>query len=130
LISKAVYYLLTETSGIDNLIDGRAEPLVVPQDPVWPLVTYNVVDASHIQTLDNYNMMIKEVQICSWSDDYLEAITLAGVIATALIGYRGTVSSFVTIFNCTLERETEMYDKDTEGVYMVSQDYKFFYKNS
>lgn len=128
MIGQGVYYLLTNNATLDTLVSGRVEPVVVPAAPVWPLITYKLADEPHEYTLDGCKVSKGIVQLDTWALDYGVAHQIAEAIDNVLGGYRGNVSTIVTILESRQTRKEDLSNPDLENIYRVSQDYKIMFK--
>jgi hypothetical protein len=128
MIHRGIYYLLTNDGTLDSLISSRVEPVIVPPTPEWPLVTYKLANAPKEYTLDGCAVSMGLVQVDSWSLNYDEAHTVANAVDAVLGGYRGDVSTIVTILESRLTRNEDLSNPDLENIYRVSQDYKVMFK--
>lgn len=101
-IEQAIYYLL------DNDINVRAYPKVLPQNTLLPAATYQEITGLRQQVLTHPVGMVKSrFQINCWAENYADCDGLADAIREILDGYSGTVSK-IQIHNISLDNEIDL----------------------
>jgi hypothetical protein len=93
MIEPAIYALLTETPGVAALVGTRVYPVVLPQNPTMPAITYQRTSAQRTRsTLGPSGLTRSGFQIDCWSASYLNAKSLCAAVRAAIDGYRETVT--------------------------------------
>ena len=105
---------------------SRVYPLVLPQQPTYPAVTYQQISAVRLHEMGQDAGVIRvRVQVNAWGKTYAEARTLAGEVETRLSRFRGVVGG-VTVLDVVLDNEVDMaYESETQSR-RVTQDYTLF----
>lgn len=86
-------YLIGVPAVAALIVDGagsRLYPQALPQDPVYPAVTYSVISNPVVESHGgNSALAHPRVQFDCWSTDYIQAKTVAREIRRALQGVKG-----------------------------------------
>lgn len=96
MIGAAIRAILIADPAVNAMVGGRVYPQIVPQGADMPALVYTVRSEplNHQQGMQGFDRF--DLGIDCWSRDrngvaaYDEARSLAGVVAKALGGYRGT----------------------------------------
>jgi len=122
-IDSSLYTRLSTYAGLIALTSTRIYPPPVPQNPTYPLVTYQEIDRVPVKVMGtNAGVVHIRYQIDSWASTLAAAKAVAAQIALALDNYAGTSDS-VVIKNCFLDMgQSSPYD-DEEGVHRYIQDF-------
>ena len=111
---------------VARLAPAAVYPLVLPQDPTLPAVTYRVISTIRQHAFGADSSIIEtRVQVDSWGKTYTEARALGDEVITALSRFSGTVSG-VVVHDIALDNEQELFEDDTD-TRRISQDYIVFY---
>lgn len=101
---------------------SRVYPLLLPQDPTLPAVTYQQISSTRMRAMGNDGPMTRaRIQLNSWGSSYAEARTLAEEVETALNRFRGVVAG-LRVLDILLDNEIETYESETEARRVI-QDY-------
>lgn len=93
-IERGIYSLLTGDAGVAALLGTRVYPEVLPQNPSYPAITYQVVSGGSEYEMEGpANQASPRVQIDCYAESAEGAIALKGAVMAALSGYRGSVGS-------------------------------------
>jgi len=104
---------------------SRVYPLLLPQEPAYPAVTYQQISATRIHAMGQDSSIARvRMQVNAWGRTYAEARALAGQIEERLNRFRGTEGG-VTIMDVLLDNDIETYESDTQ-TRRVAQDYTIF----
>ena len=110
-----------------SLVGSRVYPTEVPQRATLPAVTYTRLDSdwSHAMGADTGNVHAR-FSVGYWDENYLNAITGAGEIKTAMSRYAAPNGGTI-IEDCFLEGEWQDHDPE-RGAYSISLDYQIHYR--
>jgi hypothetical protein len=104
---------------------SRVYPLILPQSPTFPAVTYQQISAVRMHAMGQDSPLVRvRVQVDSWGKTYAEARTLAAEVEARLKRHSGQYGA-VKVHDVLLDNELELYDSDTQ-TRRVSQDYTLF----
>jgi hypothetical protein len=93
---------------------ARVYPLLLPQQPTFPAITYQQVSAVRLHAMgDDSTIVTARVQINSWARTYAEVRTLANEVEALLSRFRGTVGG-LQVLDVLLDNEIELYESDTQ----------------
>ena len=122
-IDTALVARLGAYAGLTALVSTRIYPPPVPQNPTYPLVTYQEIDRIPVKVMGtNAGVVHIRYQIDSWASTLAAAKAVAVQVAGALDNYAGT-SDTIVIKNSFLDYgQSSPYD-DAEGVHRYIQDY-------
>lgn len=131
-LEQAVYSRLTGHAGLAALVGSRVYPLVLPQRPTLPAVTYQRVEALRQSAMGvDTGLASARVQVDSWATTYAGSKGVAAQVRAALQRWRGTEAG-VTVEDAFLERDQDLFEDEgssAEGkLYRVSQDYLIWYR--
>lgn len=112
MIGTALSTHLNSVSAITTILGGTGKvfPVVLPQDPPMPAVTYQVLTQPTYQTHDAKSFPNTWVQIDCWSKTYLQSNQLADAIATALDGFRGQLGGTVSVSAFLLKARRDFFE--------------------
>tara|TARA_R110002012_G_scaffold157768_2_gene319005 strand:- start:1854 stop:2249 length:396 start_codon:yes stop_codon:yes gene_type:complete len=123
-VGKAIYNILAGDSDV-NSITTRISPLIIGQTLDLPAVVYSVTDTDPNDTKNGVSLLDKiGVEIDSIAEDYSTAEDLASKVRTALDRYSGTANG-VKIQSVQFVNESDILEKVQNGLYTITQDYKF-----
>lgn len=107
--------ILTGNADVKRIVNTRIYPLVMPQDPTLPAITYQRINAAPVNTLSGYaGLMNPHIVINSWATDYAAVKELAFSVRTAM-------NTSVTLRN-VLVNELDGFEPDI-NLFVVSQDF-------
>jgi len=106
---------------------SRIYPLVLPQTPTYPALTYQqITNSGHHDIPFDF----PRIQITAWSDRLLEAKQLAEEVQSALQRYKGLMGGYKIKQIVKEPSPGDLFDREagTDGVYYVPVDYKIIYE--
>jgi len=125
MIGKAVYNILSNASGVTNLIGTRIFPSIAPQGTQHPYSTYRVTNTEMVDTKANViPRELPQVQIDVFARSREDAENIAAAIRSALHGYTGTVQGIKIVDTRIINQNDGTLDADYI-LHVVSQDYEF-----
>ena len=122
MLGPALYTHLTGNSSVAALVGTRIYPVTLPQDPVLPCITYQVVAEPRVHALDGASAPMPYVQIDCWAATYLAAGGLADVVSGVLDSFRGTLGGTLSVSACRQRSRREVYEPETKE-HRVSLDF-------
>jgi len=115
LVETEIYSLLTGNATITRKLNKRVYPVVMPQDPVLPAITYQRISGEKINILGGYSGLENpHIVINVWSQKYEEAKAIAEDVHSAMNG--------ASAFKSWLINDLDGYDPDI-SLFVVSMDY-------
>lgn len=126
-LGEAIAKRLEDDSGVGAIAANRIYPVILPQDPDLPAVTYQTV-AGDRETAMGTNPGIANplVQVDCWARTHAEARSLALAVKASLERWRGTVAS-VEVLDVFPQREEDSYEWET-NMWRSSWDYQFHHR--
>lgn len=130
-IDTALVKRLEDYAGLDALISKRIYSAPIPQNAIYPLLTYQEISRVPIHVMGGTAGIVHvRYQLDSWAQgNYgLEtAKAVAAQVEAALDNYAGT-SDTIVILNCFLESGISMEYSDAEGVHRYMQEFVIEYR--
>lgn len=122
---------LSSAAAISALVGSgaaaRIHPVILPQNPVLPAISYQRIDAEHVHDHGGMSGLAHaRMQLDCWDDDYAGARDLAEKVRLALDGFTGVVGS-TTFGAIWLLDERDLYD-DAPLFYRRSMDFDVWYQ--
>lgn len=125
-IEDALYSKLSGDSSISSIVGTRIYPVKMPDDPTFPVITYQRISSIREPTMSGRSEYCDCIfQIDSWSLSYDTTKQLAESIFLLLEGFKGVVSS-VDIQAILTQNEIDLYEDDVK-VFRRSQTYRIVY---
>ena len=127
-VETSLYTLLTDATGVTDLVDDRVWPLRVPDGTALPAIRYQVIVETHGRTMLGSSGYVRAtVQIDAVALSYAEAADLAEQVRLNLDGVSGEVNGDKIQAISRIDG-SDRYDdhRDAEGdrgVYVKSADY-------
>ena len=114
MISTAIYYHLSNDSNITNVVSTRIYPLLSPQNPSTPYLTFDEASDNRFRTFDGQNQLTEAfVDVDCWATDYDTAKSLQKTVIDSLKGMEGTISSII-IYQTTASAGPDVYESETQ----------------
>lgn len=122
MLESGLQQLLTADPDVFALVGTRVYPLLWPDIPTFPLVTFQLISTVADNVLSGpLSVTTCRVQFDAWAKSYAEVKTLAVAVIAALEGYQGTLPTGTEMLNVTLDSSFDLYD-DPSASYRVSTD--------
>ena len=101
-------------AGTVALVGTRVYAVRFPQNPTFPLVTFNLIGRPREQAVNDTVISRSSLfQVDAWDDDYHGVVTLATQLESCLSGMTGTT---VTFGSREIMNELDLFDPET-GLY-------------
>jgi hypothetical protein len=130
-LQQSVFAYLSSHADVTAVVGGRIYPLVLPQKPTYPAITYFKVSEQRIRglALDEPDQSRARVQFSCWGRTYDEAKAAADAVTAALKDYAGTLGGAggVEVLDSEIEGDADLYDAEA-GVYHVPVDVMILHK--
>lgn len=114
-LEAALYNRLSTYAGLTALVSTRIYPLVLPQDPTLPAVTYQTIGRS-MEDVRGSGPRYAEtrIQIDCWAATYASAKSVAEQVRAALQDYTGTMGGVggVPVLDGDAVNEIDLYEPD------------------
>ena len=124
----AINTRLTGFAGLTALVGTRIFPMVMPDTPTFPAVTYHMLSSSSGKgALTDPPLMQAVFQITSWGKSMLSARSVADQVRAALDRYRSVTINGIKIDDCFYDGDVDLYDTDLK-VFYVASDFKIFFR--
>lgn len=121
-LEEAIYTRLADYEGLTLLTSTRIYPLVIPQGPTYPLVTYQRIDGPREDALSSpMGLAHPRIQIDSWGKTYASAKAVATQVRGALQRWDDAAAS-PAVLDCLLDSDEDSYEADT-NIYRVRMDF-------
>lgn len=112
---KVIRERLNTFAGVTALVASRIYPLVLPQEPTYPAITFSRVSSQRIEGVyTDYGMARVRIQITCWALTYDSAKAVAEQVRIALERYgtavSGTLIAGVTVYDIHMGSEADAYE--------------------
>ncbi len=116
MIADNLYTYLVAQAGITSIVSTRVYPVILPQKPVYPAITYNDDDSNYTESFDGQTDHVQSIfQLDAWSKTYAGATTLGAAISAALKNKSGSFGGII-IQRCTvLSGPITVYEDSVEA---------------
>lgn len=118
-VGEQIFSRLISFSGVATLVGNRVYPIILPQDPTLPAITYQIISQS--PTGGNIHIHNMRLQVDCWATSYAGADALAAQVVAALRLY-GVRSSQPALLSAYDVNRQDLYEPDTEE-WRVSMDF-------
>ncbi len=128
VVEQALTARLEGSTNVTSLVSTRIYPVRLPQNPVFPAVTYDLISSQRewAMTADP-GFVHARLQVTGWSEaSYAEASSVSEGVRGATQRWAGT-STGVVVQEMFIENEFSFYDDET-GVYAHSLDLVVHYE--
>lgn len=125
MISEAFYSKLAATTALTDKVSLRIYPVRLPQNPVFPCVTFQVISEPRVHSLDGCSAPNVMIQVDCWSKGHKSAHEVAEAVMAAFDSFAGTMGSHY-VSGCLLQNRQEIYEPDVDD-YRVSLDFSLWY---
>ena len=128
-LEQALFSRLDGFAGLTSLVVSRIYPLVLPQNPTLPAVTYQRIDGIREDGIaGSHGLAHPRIQIDSWGSTYTSAKDVATQVRTAL--YRQTwTEDTVAVLDAFIEDDRDFYEDDVK-IFRVSQDFLIWHREA
>ena len=114
--------IFTQLSTLVTLASTRIYPLILPQNPTLPAVTYQRIDGPRESALSaEMGLAHPRIQVDSWGKTYASAKAVATQVRGALQRWSSEATDPV-VLDCLLESDEDGYESDV-NIYRVRQDW-------
>lgn len=112
MIDQAVYSLLSTDAAIAALVGTRIYPIILPQTPTFPAITYTKVGAGrYVQHGGSVGVIDTTIQIDCYDTTILGAKNLAAAVVARCHALAGTYST-TKIFLASVINELDLSEPD------------------
>lgn len=126
-LEVALHSRLFAYSGLRALISIRIYPLILPQNPTYPAITYQRIDGPREHCIsEDAGMAHPRIQIDSWGKRVGDTKAVATQVRGALQRWNDSTSS-PAVLDCLLECDEDSYESET-NIYRVRQDWICWYR--
>lgn len=117
MIEQALFEILTGHPGLSALVSNRVYPLILPEDPELPAITYQRITTTRGYTVDGPDGAANPTfQITIWNPALLAANQVAGQVRAAVHAAWRTVVADVSIGSITVSDDRNAYDQNGKVV--------------
>lgn len=120
-IGEQIYSRLTTHSDVAALVGNRVYPIILPQDPTLPAITYQII--SQTPTGGNIHLHNMRLQVDCWSTSYAGADGLAAKVIAALRLYGERSNQRPLLMSAYDVNRQDLFEPDTNE-WRVSIDFQ------
>lgn len=135
-IEEGLYSYLSGVAGLTALISNRIYPLVMPQNPTLPAISYQEISRLQPHTMgDDPDLGRPRYQFTIWAASLASARAVAKQLKAALQNQRNQLwggAGGVTVTVLGPENQQEGYQRLDSGaeIFSISQDYFFWHDSN
>ncbi|MGF7429585.1 DUF3168 domain-containing protein [Thermoanaerobacterium thermosaccharolyticum] len=119
MIETVIYSYLSNNQNIKSIVDNRIYPMILPQKPQFPAITYQKISGPRINSKSgDSGLSYPRIQFNCWGKTYLEAKQVAMVVIDAMNKF--------TNGEATIQDEHDSYEPDT-NLFYISVDFIIWY---
>lgn len=114
MIEAGLYDYLINDSNINALVSGRVYPIILPQNAVYPCITYRRSgDDRNYDFAGQTGFVAGFIDIDAWGDTFSAAKGLQKTILTAIKNYKGLMGT-VTVDRAFISASVDVYEDSVE----------------
>lgn len=126
-LEQGLHAALVADGTVNGLVAGRIYPEIMPQDVVYPAISYQRISTTRYQLLEGVDDFTQaRLQVDCWCDSYAQVKTLALAVKSALDGVTGTLGA-QAIQHCMLESMVDLSQVVGDKVHRrISMDFMIY----
>lgn len=126
-LEAVIFTRLSTYAGLIALTSTRIYPIILPQNPTLPAVTYQRTDGPRESALGaEMGLAHPGIQIDSWGKTYASAKAVATQARAALQRWSSEITDPV-VLDCLLESDGDEYEPGA-NIYHVRQDWTIWHR--
>jgi len=134
-IETAFYSYTSTKPSISALVGTRIYPLLAPDTPTYPHITYTVFGEGHHHAFNGaVGLVDLTMQVDVWAETVVSRTDIAEALRNALDGFSGDMGAeLLNIRSCFLSDVSNFFDKDNAGggtYYRTSMDFLIWHVES
>ena len=132
MLEAGIAQLVMGNSGVQALINTRFYPVLLPDDPVYPCASFQLIsDVPDYLLNQSRATEVKRLQVDTWSGgassaSYLTSKNVQTAIRAALELFSGQLSEGTWVNSIQVANEVDGYEQDAR-VYRTTTDYLIFF---
>jgi len=128
MISASLNTFLRAQSSITTLASTRIYPIILPQKPTFPAVTYREESHDLIESFDGQNGLTQSFYMLdAWAKTYASVTALNDAIRTALKNHSGAMGSISVTRVTLVSGPISVYEDEVEA-YRQTQVFSIWHK--
>jgi len=126
-LEEVLVAYLGSYEGLASLVSLRIYPLILPQGPTYPSVTYQRIDGPREHCMsEEAGIAYPRIQIDSWGKTKASVKAVATQVREALQRWNDATTNPV-ILDCVLDNDESSYEPDV-AIHRVRQDWIIWYR--
>ena len=126
-VETVLFTRLTTHAGLAALVSVRVYPMLLPQAPTMPAVTYQRIDGVRESGMtQEHGMAHPRIQVDSWASTYAGAKAVAGQVRAALQRWSDS-STTPEILDSFIEGDTDMQEPELK-LFRCSMDFIIWHR--
>lgn len=122
MMEKALYNILSNTTGVTDLVSTRIYPDAIPQDATIPAVTYSRGGTDPDDTKDGTSLLdTVSFAVASHDDDMLGALNLSDAVRAALDRKAAGTYGGTVIQSIKFDNQTTDFNEDRDNRWVIVQ---------
>lgn len=116
MIGKAVYYALSNDSGVTDLVGTKIYPEIAPEGTTAPVVVFTMINSVPDYSRSGTGRWVSTVDVLVFDKSYVDCVDLAIEVRDALNELHGTFNT-VTVQDGKITGMNGGYDIETDTFY-------------
>lgn len=114
-ILQALRAHLAAQASVTARVGSRIYPLILPQDPTYPAITYSPIGTRRAPTFDGAPSLIgSEIEIDAWGQTLADAETLGGILEGLLENFCGVFGAVdgLRIYQVLIDADVTVFETE------------------
>jgi len=123
---KATYNILSNASGVTDIVGTNIFPVLIPKGTAFPAICYTQIQTEMTNSKDsNSRLDFARMQVDCLGTTYAQVLNIAAAVRTAMNITTAGVYNGVNVQAVFVEDEVHFFDDsaDFDGVYQISLDF-------
>jgi len=128
-LEAVLYAHLASYAGLVAIVSDRIYPMIMPQDPTYPSITFQRIDGprEHAFVMDA-GLAHPRIQVDSWGKSYASVKSVATQLRGALERWADETTNPV-VLDSLLDNDEDTQEAET-GLYRIRQDWVIWYRET
>lgn len=123
MVGLGIAQLLLQNSGIKMALLGGISPIMLPDNPQYPALTYQTISTVRTYTNDGpLGCVQTRVQLDCWGKTYASLLPIAQAVTNVLDSYTGPLPNGVDVRDIQQDGSHETYEPDA-FLYRIQADW-------
>ena len=112
MIEQGLFTLISSDPTISGMIGTRVYPILLPESPTLPAITYQVTRGNGDPTFETSGLIKLYMQFDCWGKTYSDAAQLRKALVKLLNGYQGVLSDGTDLQLGQFQQPIDFFEQD------------------